>query len=146
MVLRVILWLWVVIIFVLFRWCTMPGVAMCHENRIVLDKITICSWIGLFFHCCLSKFLLLAQSFINKNTKHMFWALYRTINYASLVKKYWHSFWTGQQIFFFSLFTRLFLFFLSGNKHPSSSSRVCPWHRTWNDSFIKKQCCTCTQN
>lgn len=45
---------------------------------------------------------------------------------------------------FFSLFFSqgYFYSFLSGNKHPSSSSRVCPWHRTWNNSFITKQACT----
>lgn len=72
----------------------------------------------------------------------MFWVLYRTINYASLVKKYWHSFWTGQQIFFLFFSQGYFYSFLIGNKYPSSSSRVCPWNRTWNDWFIKKQSCT----
>lgn len=46
---RVVLWLRVVIIFVLFRLYTMPGVAMYHESCIVLDTNTVCSWIGLFF-------------------------------------------------------------------------------------------------
>lgn len=109
---RVILWLWVLIILVLFRLCTATPGIIYHENCSVSDTNTICSWIGLF-HCCLSKFLLLVQSFIRKNTKYTFWILYRTIHYASFVRKYRHWFLTGQQIWFaFLFFQRLFLFLL----------------------------------